>query len=70
MSWVPIGAPAAVLLLGLLASTKVTYGNLKYTKLEKRPCVTCHESIKTKDLNSVGKCYQKKHSLAVCEPKQ
>ena len=62
--------PAAVLVLGLPAGMKFAYGNVKYTKQEKRPCVTCHTTVQGKELNSVGKCYQKSHSLAGCEPKQ
>lgn len=62
--------PGAILVVGLLAGLKQSYGNVRYMKQEKRPCETCHVSIKGKELNSVGKCFQKKHSLAGCEPKQ
>lgn len=58
--------PAAILLIGFLAGTRDTYGNVKFTKQEKKPCVTCHTTIQGKELNSVGKCFQKKHSLAGC----
>ncbi len=70
MSRLRMVIPAAVLLLGFVAATKGTYGNIRYQKSEKRPCVTCHVSIKGKELNSVGKCYEKKRSLNGCEPKQ
>jgi hypothetical protein len=59
----------AVILGGFLAGTRSTYGNLKYTKVEKRPCVTCHVDIKTKELNAVGKCYKQKQTLVGCEPR-
>ena len=68
MSWLRFVLPAAILLLGFLAGTTATYGNVNYTKREKRPCVTCHTTVQGKELNSVGKCFQKKHSLAGCEP--
>jgi hypothetical protein len=62
--------PVAVLLAGLAAITKGTYANVRYTKQEKKPCVTCHVTIKGKELNSVGKCFQKKHTLAGCETRE
>ena len=70
MSRLQFVLPSAVLMLGFLASSNATYGNLRYTKQEKRPCVTCHVTIKSKELNGVGKCYQKKQTLVGCEPKQ
>ncbi len=61
--------PVAILAAGLLVSLRPGYGNVKYNKLEKRPCVTCHTSIKGRELNTVGKCYKDKLTLNGCEPK-
>ena len=60
----PLGTLAAGLML-----TSGAYGNIQYNKREKRTCVTCHTSVKGQELNAVGKCYQKKKTLAGCEPK-
>ncbi len=54
---------------GFLLNSTLGYAKLDYTKTEKKPCVTCHVSIKSKELNSVGKCYKQKHTLAGCESK-
>jgi predicted methyltransferase len=39
----------------------------EYSKKEKTGCVTCHTSIKSKDLNATGKCYQDKKSMTECK---
>ena len=50
-----------------LAST-LTLGKPEYAKKEKKSCTYCHVKMGSKDLNDVGKCYQKnKHSLEGCE---
>lgn len=47
--------------------TSVTsYAKPEYTKKEKKPCVTCHVSAKSKELNDTGKCYDKSKSLKDC----
>ena len=62
--------PVVILVCGLLAAGRTTYGNVKYNKLEKKPCVTCHTTIQGKKLNAVGKCYKDKLTLNGCAPKQ
>lgn len=61
--------PAAVVVLAILTGPSASRGNVNYSKQEKRPCVTCHVSVKSKDLNAVGKCYKEKHKLDGCESK-
>ena len=62
--------PAVILVCGLVAAGSATFGNVKYQKLERKPCVTCHTTIQGKELNSVGKCYKDKLTLNGCAPKQ
>ncbi len=38
-----------------------------YTKKEGKSCLTCHTKAGSKELNDVGKCYEKKKSLKECE---
>ena len=38
-----------------------------YTKKEGKNCLTCHVKAGSKELNDVGKCYEKKKSLKDCE---
>lgn len=46
-------------------------GKVEYTKKEKKACVYCHVKANSKELNDVGKCYEKNnHSLKGCEPKK
>lgn len=59
--------PAAIVLAGLIAPSRPGFGNIFYQKQENKPCVTCHVSIKSKELNDVGKCFKKKLKLAGCE---
>jgi hypothetical protein len=62
-------APVLVAGAGFLLNSTLGYANLNYTKAEKKPCVTCHVSIKSKELNAVGKCYKQKRTLVGCESK-
>ena len=62
-----LAVPAAILCSGLLITLTPSYGKPELTKKEKKPCVTCHVSAKSKDLNDVGKCYKEKATLAGCE---
>ncbi len=63
--------PVLVLIAGLRVSTTVSFGKAEYTKKEKKPCTTCHVKVNSKELNEVGKCYEKNnHSLAGCESKK
>ena len=45
-------------------------GKPEYTKKEKTACVTCHVKSGSKELNDVGKCYEKKKSLNGCKDTQ
>jgi hypothetical protein len=59
------------LVLAAFAATMVQ-GKPDYTKKEKTSCTTCHIKPGSKDLNDLGKCYEKKKSLDGCkvEPKK
>jgi hypothetical protein len=61
--------PATILMGGLLLNLTPSFGKAEYTKLEKKPCVTCHVTAKSKELNKVGECYGKKKSLKECPTK-
>jgi hypothetical protein len=60
--------PAIVLLGGLVVPATLS-GKAEYTKKEKKGCIVCHTKAGSKDLNSVGKCYGEKKTLAGCEAK-
>ena len=53
--------PAAILTFGLTFSLTRSDGKAEYTKKEKKGCVYCHVSAKSKDLNEAGK-YYKEHN--------
>ena len=55
--------PAFVVVGGLILSTSVSFGKPEYTKKEKKPCTTCHVTAKSKELNDVGKYYEKNKTL-------
>ena len=59
--------PVGVLMAGLFVTTSTSFAKPEYAKKEKKSCVTCHTAAGKKDLNDVGKCYAKKHSLDGCE---
>ena len=61
--------PAAVLGIAFFLNSGVSFGKAEYTKKEKKSCVTCHVTAKSKELNDVGKCYEKAKSLANCPAK-
>jgi hypothetical protein len=68
-----LGVTLAILLFGAgLALTSVqTQATVEYAKNEKKACTVCHTKAGSKELNDVGKCYEKnKHSLKGCEPKE
>jgi len=48
-------------------SSLSSFGTIEIAKKEKTACTTCHVKMGSKDLNDVGKCYQKKKSLKACE---
>lgn len=55
-------------IVALFAAT-VLQGKTEYTKKEGKNCATCHVKAGSKDLNDVGKCYEKSKSLKDCEKK-
>ena len=69
MKHIRFGIPAAVLLAGIALTLTPSYGKPEYTKKEKKGCAVCHVTAKSKDLNTVGKCYQEKGTMAGCEAK-
>ncbi len=56
----------AGLMLAAFAAS-VMQGKPEYTKKEKTACTTCHIKPGSKELNDVGKCYEKKKSLEACK---
>ena len=60
--------PAAVLMLGL--NLRPSQATVDIGKKEKKACTVCHVSMKSKDLNDVGKCYKEKQSLTGCVAKK
>jgi hypothetical protein len=61
---------AAIAFTGLIISgfsATLMLGKAEYTKKERKPCITCHVKVGSKELNDVGKCYQKNHSLKDCK---
>ena len=38
----------------------------EFTRKEGKGCVTCHVKVGSKELNDVGKCYEKNKSLKEC----
>ena len=71
MKTLKIVLPTAVLLCGVLFTSALSFSKPAYTQKEKTPCVTCHVTAKSKDLNATGECYKKNdHSLATCEVKK
>ena len=60
----------AVAFTGLILSgfsATLMLGKAEYTKKEGKPCMTCHVKAGSKELNDVGKCYAKDHSLKNCQ---
>jgi len=45
------------------------FATVEIGKKEKQKCVACHVKMGKKDLNDVGKCYEKKHSMDACAAK-
>ncbi len=56
--------------MGLILSgfgTTLMLAKAEYTKTEKKPCTTCHVKAGSKELNDLGKCYAKSHTLKDCQ---
>ena len=66
MRFLKLALPVLVLCAGLLVNTSRSFGKPEYTKKEKKGCTVCHVKANSKDLNDVGKCYEKKKSLQGC----
>lgn len=49
-----------------MAAVSLVHAKPEYTKKESKPCTTCHVKASSKELNDVGKCYEKKKSLKDC----
>ncbi|MBI3470326.1 MAG: hypothetical protein HY013_03105 [Candidatus Solibacter usitatus] len=62
-----IAVPVAILIAGFTIGSTLSYGKAEYTKKEKKACVTCHVSAKSKELNDTGRCYDKNKSLDGCK---
>jgi cytochrome c551/c552 len=62
--------PSAILMTGVLFTSTASFAKPEYAKKEKKGCVTCHVTAKSKDLNAVGKCYKDSKSLEGCEAKK
>lgn len=56
---------SGLILFGLGAT--LLFGKMEYTKKEGKACTVCHVKTGSKDLNEVGKCYAKDHSLKDCK---
>lgn len=54
-----VGAMSTAFLL----TSGLSFAKQEYTKKEKKPCTTCHVTAKSKELNEVGKYYEKKKTL-------
>jgi hypothetical protein len=65
-----IALPFAIILGGLMVTSSLSFGKAEYTKKEKKVCTVCHVASGKKDLNDVGNCYAKTHSLEGCEVKK
>jgi len=62
--------PAVIFSAGILICTTASYSKPEYSKKEKQACTYCHVKMGVKDLNDVGKCYSKNHSLDGCSAKK
>lgn len=58
---------ATALIVGLAINTIPSNAKPEFSKKEKTGCKTCHVTVKSKDLNDTGKCYQKEQSLTNCK---
>ncbi len=59
--------PAVIVAGGLILPSTVSFAKKEYTAKEKKACVYCHTKAGSKDLNKVGECYAKNHTLQGCE---
>lgn len=66
MKRLPLIASVLVVLCGLLLTATMSFAKPEYSKKEKKGCIACHVSAKSKDLNDVGKCYKETPDLKKC----
>jgi hypothetical protein len=52
---------------GIALSSIFSFGTVQIAQKEKKACTVCHVKVGSKELNDVGKCYQKHKSLKGCE---
>ena len=57
---------AAVGVIAMFSLATLLQGKPEYTKKEGKGCMTCHVKAGSKELNDVGKCYEKAKSLKEC----
>jgi cytochrome c553 len=57
---------AVVAILAAFGATQLQ-AKAEYTKKEGKACTVCHVKTGSKDLNDVGKCYEKSKTIKGCE---
>jgi hypothetical protein len=67
MKLIRLGVPAMIVGAGLMLFMTPSFGKPEFAKKEKKGCVTCHVSAKSKDLNDTGKCYKEDKDLTKCK---
>lgn len=57
--------------MGVLTISTISSAKVEYTKKEKKACVYCHVTAKSKELNDAGKYYKEhNNSLEGYKPKE
>lgn len=67
---IKVGVFCIALGAAISLSSLSSFGTMEIAKKEKTACTTCHVKMGSKELNDVGKCYEKKKSLKPCESEQ
>lgn len=68
MTWTIIFIKVVLIAVVLAAfSMTLVQGKAEYTKKEGAACTVCHTKTGTKELNEIGKCYEKTKSLKDCK---
>ena len=62
-----LAIPAAVACTGIMLTMTPAAAKPEFAKKEKTGCVTCHVTVKSKELNPTGKCYGEKKSMTECK---
>ena len=72
MKHLKIMLPAAIVLIGFLLCSTITYGKAEYSKQTKKTCAYCHVDAakKPKELKDPGKYFQEHQSLDGYEEKK